>query len=48
MVTEIAAEIEQEAIKENEVAVDKLLLKMKEICEQAGQNIPELTREHKE
>jgi len=48
MVTDIAAEIEQEAIKENEVEVDKLLLKMKEICEQVGQSIPELTREHKE
>ena len=48
MVTDIAAEIEQEAIKENEVEVDKLFLKMKEICEQAGKNIPELTSEHKE
>lgn len=48
MVTDIAAEIEQEVLKENEVEVDKLLLKMKEICEQAGKNIPGLTREHKE
>ena len=48
MVTDIAAEIEKEAIKENEVEVDKLLLKMKEICEQVGENISELTSEHKE
>lgn len=48
MVTDIAAEIEQEAIKENEVEVDKLLLKMKKICEQVGKDIPELSSEHKE
>lgn len=47
-VTDIAAELEQEAIKENEIEVEKLLLKMKEICEQAGNDIPELTSEHKE
>ena len=48
VVTDIAAEIEQEALKENEVEVDKLLLKMKDVCEQARKNIPELISEHKE
>jgi len=48
MATDITAGIEQETIKENEVEVDKLLFKMKEICEQVGKNIPELSREHKE
>ena len=48
MVTDLAAEIEKEALKENEVEVDKLLLKMKEVCKEVEKNIHELTGEHKE
>ena len=47
-VTDIAAEMEQETIKENKLELDKLFLKMKEAFEQAEQSIPELTSENKE
>lgn len=46
VVTKIAADLEYEAMRENEVEVDKLLLKMKSVCEQIEKSTPVLTSEN--
>ncbi len=48
MVSKIAAELEYEVMRENEVEVDRLLLSMKNICKRIQKSIPDLTSEIKE
>lgn len=40
MLTDTAAELEYEVIRENEVEMDKLLLKMKDVCKKVENTIP--------
>jgi len=42
IITEIAGGLEYEAIRENEIEVDKLLLEMKNICSRIEKSLPEL------
>ena len=42
IITEIAGGLEYEAIRENEIEVDKLLLEMKNICSRIDKSIPDL------
>lgn len=48
MITEIAADLDYEIKRENELEVDDLLLKMKNICERIVKSIPDIISEKKE
>ena len=48
MITETAAALDYEVMRENEFEVDVLLLDMKNMCERIEKNIPEITSEDKE
>ncbi len=42
MITEIASGLEYEAMRENEIEIDKLLLEMKNVCKRIEKSIPDL------
>ena len=48
MITEIAADLDYEVKRENELEVDTLLLNMKNICERIVKSIPDIISEDKE
>ena len=48
MITKIAAELDYEALRENEFELDTLLLNMKNICERIVKCIPDIISEDKE
>ena len=48
MITEIAADLDYEVKRENELEVDTLLLNMKNICERVVKSIPDIISEDKE